>query len=243
MDNNYRRIRRNRRKNKKNKAYKIRNILKNISLVLMVCVLVYTALDIMEEYKIEKIDEQKIGLQNYYVTKSINEKEVDLEKEAEEFSKKQEVLINKDQNEEKKEIAISEVASSYLGYDVCALLEIPKIKLETEVLSEYTEEALEKCVTKFYGPDPNTIGNFVIIGHNYQNVKMFKKLKELEEGDKIYLTDNVNGKNEYVVNKIYRVDKKNVECLSQSDKNEITLITCVNYTDDRLIIKASINNE
>ena len=55
----------------------------------------------------------------------------------------------------------------YKGYEVIAKLEIPKIELETYVLSEYSVQALNVSVTKFYGGEPNQIGNFCIAGHNY----------------------------------------------------------------------------
>ncbi len=47
--------------------------------------------------------------------------------------------------------------TSYMGYDVEALLEIPKIDLSTTVLSTYSNESLEVSPAKFYGTNPNTI--------------------------------------------------------------------------------------
>lgn len=72
---------------------------------------------------------------------------------------------------------------------------------------------------------------------------MFSKLIDLEINDTIYLEDNVNGKKEYIVYDIYKVSSNNLEPLDQDTTDIIlTLITCVNYSDDRLVIKAIIND-
>ena len=55
-------------------------------------------------------------------------------------------------------------------------LEIPKIELETYILEEYSEQALNISVTKFWGADANQIGNFCVAGHNFQNKNMFRNL-------------------------------------------------------------------
>ena len=55
--------------------------------------------------------------------------------------------------------------------------------------------------------------------------------------------DNKNGKNAYTIYDIYKVRQENITPLDQATNENkiITLITCVNYTDDRLIIKAIKN--
>ena len=81
---------------------------------------------------------------------------------------------NENANNEKEEIL-----TTYKGYPVIAKLEVPKIELETYVISEYSEKALGVSVTKFYGGNPNEIGNFCIAGHNYITKNMFHDLKNL----------------------------------------------------------------
>lgn len=132
------------------------------------------------------------------------------------------------------------IPENYLGYTVIARLEIPKINLDTNVLRDYSNEGLKVCVSKFWGAQPNEIGNCCIAGHNYKKENMFNNLINLKIGDEIYLTDNKNRKCAYTIYNKYKVDEKNTKCLSQdtNGKREITLITCVNYTDNRLIIKA-----
>ncbi len=83
-------------------------------------------------------------------------------------------------------------------------------------------------------------GNFCIAGHNYLNNKMFGKLKKLEIGDKFSLYDKINNNIEYEIYDIYRVKPSNVSCLSQDTqgKREVTLITCSDNANYRIIVKA-----
>jgi LPXTG-site transpeptidase (sortase) family protein len=146
---------------------------------------------------------------------------------------------NQNTNENKGENLIEPVPSEYLGYEVSAKLEIPKLNINSSVLKEYSKEGLEICVSKFWGPEPNEIGNYCIAGHNYGRKNMFGYLGDLEIGDKIYLSDNKNGKFSYTIYEKYRVEADNVTPISQATNiREITLITCSSYSNKRLIIKA-----
>ena len=133
-----------------------------------------------------------------------------------------------------------EIISNYNGYDVIAKLEIPKIDLETYVLKDYSVEALNISVTKFWGADANKIGNFCIAGHNFKNENMFRNLKKLEIGDKLTISDNEIGRIEYEIYEIYKVEPEDVSCLSQdtNETREVTLITCTNDSKKRIIVKA-----
>ena len=132
------------------------------------------------------------------------------------------------------------IEDTYLGFDVSAKLIIPKINLETYILKDYQEEGMKVCASKFWGPDPNEIGNFCIAGHNYEKENMFNHLIDLEIGDELYLLDNKNGKVEYKIYDIYKVKPENVKPISQqtNGKRIVTLITCVNYSQNRLIVQA-----
>lgn len=126
----------------------------------------------------------------------------------------------------------------YRGYQIVGKIKIPKLEIEKYVLAETTEETLKVAVTKTYGPKANEIGNFCISGHNY--TQTFGRLKELEIGDKILLTDTYNREITYQVYKIYKVDPTDTSCLSQetNGEREITLITCTLGAIKRNIIKA-----
>ena len=128
------------------------------------------------------------------------------------------------------------------GHNVIAKLEIPKIDINLDILEEYTEESLKISITKFFGSNPNDIGNFCISGHNYKinNNNMFVNLKKLEIDDEIILTDGYNKQLKYKVYDIFKVFPKETNSLSQktNGKTEMTLITCTSDSKQRIIVKA-----
>ena len=151
-------------------------------------------------------------------------------------------------NEEKKAninnsnsiVQIEKNPTKYKGYTVSSKLTIPKIKLETYVFENYDEDAMGIGPTKYFGPEPNEIGNYCIAAHNYNKENMFNHIIELEEGDTIYLTDNKKGKVKYNVYDVYKVKPTDNTPLVQETNGqvEITLITCSDYSSKRIIVKA-----
>ena len=75
-------------------------------------------------------------------------------------------LSNNKQKEEKleKEIYIDNVI-----YQIESIIKIPKIGINYPVISKTSEELLKISVNKFHGPNPNEVGNYCIVGHNYLN--------------------------------------------------------------------------
>ena len=153
----------------------------------------------------------------------------------------------KNENEQIKKVIEYKEKQAYVnipkeinGYTIIGKIEIPKIKLETYILEQTTKESLNESVTKLCGPEINGLGNFCIVGHNYNSETMFKNLKNLEIGDKILITDVYDQTIEYVIYDIYKVYPKETECLSQetNGEREITLITCTTGAIKRLIVKA-----
>lgn len=174
-------------------------------------------------------------------------KEKKVEKNTSQYEVKSLSSIYTKEKEEKietQEYPKEEIIENYQGYKVSAKLEIPKIKLETYVLEEFSNESLNVSVTKFWGPNPNEVGNLCIAGHNFQNKNMFHNLRKLKKGDNIFITSNENGKVQYSIYNVYKVLPEDVGCLSQetNGKKEITLITCTNDSKKRIIIKARESN-
>ena len=169
-----------------------------------------------------------------------------------EENKKQEILaekvdsqiyenyISNESTDKVKTVEKEEIESEFKGYKVSSKLYIPKINLETYVLEEYSTKALLTSVTKFYGSNPNQIGNFCIAGHNYGPENMFQNIKNLDIDDEIYLTDINGNKMKYTIYDIYTVLPNDTKCLSQRTNGEIelTLITCTFDSEKRIIIKA-----
>ncbi len=134
----------------------------------------------------------------------------------------------------------SEITANGKNYTTEAILEYPKLGINYPVLSEETEELLKISLCKYWGPNPNKVGNYCIVGHNYKSGKMFGKLSGAEIGDEVNLTDLNGDKVTYSVYNKYVVEPTDVSCTSQLTNNqkEITLITCTNYGQDRLVVKA-----
>lgn len=126
----------------------------------------------------------------------------------------------------------------YRGYKTIGKIKIPKLEIEKYILAETTEESLKAAVTKTCGPKANEIGNFCISGHNY--VQTFRRLKELEVGDEILITDTYNREITYQIYKTYKVSPTDTSCLSQetNGEREVTLITCTLGAIKRNIVKA-----
>ena len=83
----------------------------------------------------------------------------------------------------------SEVNIQYNGYDVVGIIEIPEINIKYPILNKTNDTTMQYSITKFSGGEINSIGNFSIAGHNNLNGTMFGKVKRLQIGDKIKLTD------------------------------------------------------
>ena len=129
---------------------------------------------------------------------------------------------------------------TYKGYNMIGKIEIPAIDLEYPVLENATSGAIEVSVARLYGPGINEVGNTVIIGHNYRNGTFFSNNKKLELGDKIYLTDLEGTKISYTIYKKYTTETSDFDYADRDTdgKREITLSTCTDDGDERLIIWA-----
>lgn len=128
----------------------------------------------------------------------------------------------------------------YNGYDVVGIIEIPSINIKYPIINKTNDTTMKYSITKFSGGEINSIGNFTVAGHNNLNGTMFGKVKRLNIGDQIKMTDLYNNTVTYEIFEIYLVDPNDVSVLNPVDENtrEITLITCTNGHLNRLITKA-----
>lgn len=128
-------------------------------------------------------------------------------------------------------------------YTTNSIVSIPSLDISYPVLTtaqESIDEVLKISLVKFWGGNPNEVGNYVVVGHNYKNKKMFGKLSSINVGDEVELTDLTGRTLKYQVYDKYKVDPNDTKCTSQrtNGKKEITLITCTNYGTQRLVVKA-----
>lgn len=128
----------------------------------------------------------------------------------------------------------------FKGYKIEGIIEIPKINIKYPIIDHTNEETMKVCITKFWGPQANEIGNYTVAGHNNKDGTMFGKTKYLQIGDKIKLINLKNETVEYEIFKIYSIDPDDVSCVEsvEAETREITLITCTNGHKNRLITKA-----
>lgn len=123
--------------------------------------------------------------------------------------------------------------------DIVGILEIEKINIRYPILSKYSDDFLEIALCKFAGNELNEYGNFCILGHNFSNGSFFSDLYLLDIGDiiKIY---NINGEYvKYIVYDKFEIIPEDLSCTAQDYSiKEITLITCTNRDNKRLVIKA-----
>ena len=121
---------------------------------------------------------------------------------------------------------------------VIGIVEIKSIGISYPIISECTDENLNISPCKFFGPNPNEIGNLCIVAHNYNNYKFFSQINTLNFGNIITIYD-LNGKKiDYYVYDKFEINYDDLECTNQdtNGNREITLITCNNIEKTRRIV-------
>lgn len=110
------------------------------------------------------------------------------------------------------------VANDGTTYYTIGQIYIPSINCKYPILSseeESYETLLKIAPCKFHGANPNEIGNFCIVGHNYKNSQFFSKVPKLKNGDIIEITDTFGKMLQYEVYDKYIVDYRDTACTSQ----------------------------
>ena len=103
---------------------------------------------------------------------------------------------------------------------------IPAIALEAEISEGTSKEIMDKYVGHFEETS-KSIGNVGLAAHNRgYNVNYFANLKKLKEGDKI-IYKCYGFERTYVVTKNLIITDEDWSYLEKTEKNTITLITCV----------------
>ena len=150
------------------------------------------------------------------------------------------VIANITQSLENNEEVTNKIDESIQGHKVVGIIKIPELNIEYPILENTNKETLNLSITKFWGNRINEIGNVTLAGHNNLNRTMFGKIKKMQEGDIIELTDIQNVTLKYQVFKVYVIDPNDITCILPEQENvrEVTLITCTNGNKNRLIVKA-----
>lgn len=130
----------------------------------------------------------------------------------------------------------------YKGYNVIGTIKIPATDIEYPILDQVSIRSLEASIGCIYttGGGLNTVGNCVLVGHNYRNGTFFSNNKKLQNGDKIYITDLSGKKVTYEVYKKYETSTNDFDYATRdvNGKREISLSTCTDDSKRRVIIWA-----
>lgn len=217
---------------------------------LIICIIFFAFIDILYVYsnslKINEENEknnvtQNTNNSNLTIDKELgtNEKNINELEEIIELDK-EEYLINKEQNKEKK--TNIKTTSNGEEYSVIAELDIPTLGINYPILSSTSVELLKIGLNKYWGAEPNQVGNMVVVGHNYKNGTYFSDLNKIKNGEIIKITDLTGKTLEYSVYDTYIIDPYDNRCTSQltNGNTEITLITCYNNGQDRFVVKARV---
>lgn len=132
---------------------------------------------------------------------------------------------------------------TYKGFPMVGTIEISAINLSYPILQDATLDSMEVSVglyDRYNEPELNDAGNTTIVGHNYRDGRFFSNNKKLVEGDKISITDYKGKKVTYSIYKISTTSTDDDSHLGRDTqgKSEITLVTCTDDTQSRLVIMA-----
>ena len=125
-------------------------------------------------------------------------------------------------------------------YYIMAKINIPSIDCYYPIIDHTTDELLKIAPTYFHGSDPNEVGNFCVVGHNYRSDKFFSHVPDLPLGEIIEIRDLTGRTLKYKIYDKYVVVPEDTTCTTQRTNGlkEITLITCTDDSKKRVIVKA-----
>lgn len=249
---------------RKKKIYKFDFILSIFLVIVLISVYIYAEYDrnkseetsqvILEEMKVASEQKNEKNNVDTTVAKDDSVLLIVLDDEKNNRSQNQKNNITQAVVNEKKETENSSanvqnvVKTTNDGYEYTsvATINIPKIDVNYPILegktgsAEETDSLLKISPCKFWGPNINEIGNYCIVGHNWRNTKFFSKVLSLEVGDTFTITELNKREITYKIYDKYEVEPTNLSCTSQltGGKKEVTLITCTNDSERRVIVKA-----
>lgn len=120
------------------------------------------------------------------------------------------------------------------GYDYIGTITIPSLNLELPIMSEYDYDRLKISPCRYYGSIYTN--DLIICAHSYKS--HFKYINNLNQGDKIIITDTLG------INYIYEVLE--IEILNSTDVSkmidnefDLTLYTCTNDGLKRITVRCN----
>lgn len=147
--------------------------------------------------------------------------------------------------EQQQELQIATATSIYTApngkkYETIGVVRIPKFNITYPILSKTTDALMKVSACKFHGANPNEVGNLCIIAHNYRRSGVFfSDVPKLVVGDIVEIQDLSQRTIQYEVYDVHTVLPDNVADTTQktNGRKEVTLITCTNDSEQRVIVK------
>ena len=124
--------------------------------------------------------------------------------------------------------------------DAIAVVHIPSVGIVGKIANGTDENTLKKYVGKFDGSvEPGKVGNFAIAAHNNVYTEIFRKLYKVKVEDEVKI---ITRETEYTykVKTIQTVLPDDISVLRNTDKTEITLITCNTTASKRVVVKGEL---
>jgi sortase A len=118
------------------------------------------------------------------------------------------------------------------GYDYIATINIPALNLELPVMSDWDYKRMKISPCRYYGSI--FTNDLVIAAHNFDNV--FGRIKYLNEGDLLILTDMNNDEYIYKVEVVEILEANDVKEMIESEF-DLTLYTCTKGGLSRVTVR------
>lgn len=184
------------------KAILVQKIILTILLITCIAIAIILCTQIFKNELTVKADYIQKESQIFSQIQENNKKEIE----------KIQVIIGKDEKIEEKEnnqtnttknksTKVKNVKSKGRTYETIAYLKIPSLGIEYPVLSKTSTELLKISLNKYWGANPNEVGNMCIVGHNYEDSRFFGKLHKIKKGATVEITDKTGRTLKYKVYK------------------------------------------
>jgi len=230
--------------NNKNKTIIVLSVILAIGVIVVIILGVFAIVKFNQKENEQTIDENKEANNTQQIQNEVIE-EIEDNTVAEENTVPEippiEITTKKVSETLKAKQALTK--EKYEGYDVSGRIEIPKTNLDYPILTNASVGAIEIAVGIQYcpyGEEVNEEGNVVLASHNFQNGKLFSNNYLLEVGDEIYITDTLGTRYKYIIYDKFTTTPEDTTYMTRDTKGkmEISLTTCTNNEEKRLIILA-----
>lgn len=121
-----------------------------------------------------------------------------------------------------------------------AVLQIPSQGIKGVVKEGTDNQTLKNYIGMFKGAAmPGQVGNFSVAAHNNIYTEIFRNLNKVNIGDEVKVTTKTSTYT-YKITSKQTVSPTSIEVINNSDKREITLITCNYNASARIVLKGEL---